>query len=48
MNSRNFLYDHRSALHIAVEEGNVVIVRLLLSNDKLDINEEYIFNTKFL
>ena len=28
----------KTALHIAVEKGNVEIVQLLLMNEKLDIN----------
>ena len=33
---------------MAVEKGNIEIVRLLLSNNKLDINAKYIFKTKYL
>ena len=36
---------HKTALHIAVEKGNVEIVKLLLSNEELDINAMYILIT---
>ena len=34
---------YKTALYLAVEEGNIEIVKLLLTNDKLDINLGYIF-----
>ena len=33
-----------TALYLAVEKGNIEIVKLLLNNDKLDINLGYIFH----
>ena len=29
---------YKTALYLAVEKGNIEIIKLLLSNDKLDIN----------
>ena len=41
-----FLYNiiYKTALYLAVEKGNIEIVRLLLTNDKLDINLLNILN----
>lgn len=36
-----------TALHIAVKQENVEIVKLLLSNKNLDINAKKVFNTLF-
>lgn len=36
---------HKTALHIAVEKGNAEIVKILLSNEELDINTMYILIT---
>lgn len=33
-------------MHIAVEKGNVKIVKLLLANEDLNVNSESIFNSK--
>ena len=33
-----------TALYLAVEKGNIEIVKLLLMNDKLDINLGFIFH----
>ena len=33
------LYVHKTVLFIAIEQGNIDIVKLLLSNDKIDINQ---------
>ena len=40
---RSFYYIYKGALHIAVEKENIEIIKLLLSNEKLDINIPYIF-----
>lgn len=37
------LFFKNAALHIAVENGNVEIVKLLLTSDKLDVNIRNIF-----
>lgn len=35
---------HRTALYYAITNNNIEIVKLLLSNDKLNINAIIIFN----
>ena len=37
-----------TALYLAVDKGNIEIIKLLLSNDKLDINIINIFNIYFI
>lgn len=37
-----------TALFLAVENGNVDIVKLLLTNDKIDVNIMNIFNITYL
>ena len=34
----------KTALHLAVENGNIEIVKLLLLNPEIDVNEKIIFN----
>ena len=36
------LYIHKSALHIAIQQENVEIVKLLLSCERFDINQSSI------
>ena len=38
----------KTALYLAVEKGNIKIVRLLLENDKIDINILNVVNKKFM
>ena len=40
---RSFNIIYKSVLYLAVEKENIEIVKLLLNNDKLDINFRYIF-----
>ena len=40
----NISYFYKTALYLAVEKENIEIVKLLSTNDKLDINLGYIFN----
>ena len=35
---------YHTALYLAVEKENIEIIKLLLTNDKLDINLGYILN----
>ena len=35
-------YIHKTALHIAIEKGNIDIVQLLLTNEKIDVNQKSI------
>ena len=37
-----------TALYLAVDKGNIEIIKLLLSNDKLDINIMNVFNIYFI
>ena len=32
----------KTALHVAIEKGNIEIIRILLSNPKIDVNIKYI------
>ena len=41
-----FIIIYINALHTAVEKGNIEIVKLLLINEKIDINLPYIFKYK--
>ena len=45
-----FLCHHKKPLlYCAIEKGNFEIVKLLVNNDKLNINDKYIFKkTKFI
>ena len=36
---------YNTALYLAVEKENIEIIKLLLTNDNLDINLGYIFHT---
>ena len=38
----------KTALCIAIEKENIDIIKLLLNNDKLDINQLNIFNINYL
>ena len=38
---------HKTALHLAIEKQNTEIVKLLLENEKLDINHLYIQNCQY-
>lgn len=38
---------HKTALHIAVENNNIEILRLLLQHPTIDVNSERIFNNFF-
>ena len=38
-----FLFFHKTALHVAVENKNYEIVQLLLSSDKINVNIPYIY-----
>lgn len=38
MEFRNFFFLNKTALHVAVEKGNIEIVELLLSNPNININ----------
>ena len=42
------IWFHKSALYLAVEKENIEIVKLLLTNDKLDINILNILNIYFI
>lgn len=35
---------NKTALHVAVENNHLEIVRILLSHPKIDVNIKYIFN----
>ena len=39
----NVICINKTALYLAVEKENIEIVKLLLMNDKFDVNLEYIF-----
>lgn len=39
---------YETTLYLAVENENIEIVKLLLSNDNIDVNVGYIFNYNFL
>ena len=40
---------NKTAFYLAVEKRNIEIIKLLLNNDKLDVNIPHIFNiTKFM
>ena len=41
-------YINRTPLFHAIELGNIEIIKLLLSNDKIDVNQLYIFRYVFL
>ena len=32
------LFTHKTALHLAIEKGNIEMIQLLLENEKLDVN----------
>lgn len=38
LNEILFSYFHKTALYIAIEKGNIEIVKLLLKNEKIDVN----------
>lgn len=39
---------HKTALHIAIEKENIEIVQILLTQENIDINQQYIkTNTNF-
>lgn len=38
---------HKTALHIAVENNNIEILKLLLQHLTIDVNSERIFNNNF-
>ena len=40
----NIIYFYKTPLYLAVENENIEIIKLLLSNDKLDTNLGYILN----
>ena len=40
----NIIHFYKASLHLAIEKGNIEIVKLLLTSDKLDINLLLIFN----
>ena len=40
----NIIDFNKTALYLAVEKENIEIVKLLLTNDKLDINLGFILN----
>ena len=42
------LYIYKTAIFLAVERENIEIVKLLLTNDKLDVNIQYILLIIFL
>ena len=37
-----FIYFYKTALYLAVEKENIEIIKLLLSNDIIDVNIPYI------
>ena len=41
-------YFCRTALYMAVGKENIEIIKLLLANDKIDINQGYIINIFFI
>ena len=43
-----FFSIYRTALHVAVEKENLEIVKLLLSNKNIDINQRSILKNTFL
>ena len=42
------IFFYETALYLAVENENIEIVKLLLSNDNINVNVGYIFNYNFL
>ena len=42
------MFFYKTALHIAVEQGNVEITEFLLKNKDIDVNAIYILNMKNL
>ena len=46
--SYDMKYFCRTALYMAVGKENIEIIKLLLANDKIDINQGYIINIFFI
>lgn len=38
-----FMFIIKATLHIAIEKGNLEIIKVLLANEKLNVNQLYVF-----
>lgn len=43
-----YSFNEKTALYIAVDDGKLEIVQLLLARDEIDINAKYIFKNQLL
>ena len=48
MKFKIFFFNEKAALHIAVEKGNIELIKILLSNPNIDINLYTILNIVFV